>query len=722
MPVGDGSVFPYGAVYFRKSNPPRDDWARDYRTAADDGHNAFRHWFLWSAVEVAPGEFDWSDYDRQLDLAADNGITTVVAEMATSAPEWAFRSLAHARFERRDGSPVRSTMSPSCAVGGFPGLCLDNEDAKQRVDAFLTALATRYRDHPGMGGYDIWNECGYAEDVCYCPATAAAFRGWLRERYGDLRALGQAWGRHSYADWDDVEPPRTVEPYADVLDWLTFRQDNAYRLMRWRADLIRSVDTESGRTAHPITAHGVAGSLTHAAPRGTDDWRAAAEVESYGLTWGSSRHGDEPWKQLHAMDLVRSASRGKPFWHAEAYAGPLWMQRQVIGKPRDEGRIASVDDIRYWNLASFAAGASGLFYLRWRPLLDGPLFGAFGAYGMDGARTERSDMVSSLAGWATSPDQAELWRSRPVQADVGIVYAPETQTFAYAQQGSTEHYARATQGAYQGFFASNIQASFVHVDDLAPPAHDENRADGAAADGTVNPTLLYLPYPVMLAKESTDKLRAWVEAGGTLVAEGCPAYFSDHGRVGTTQPGNGLDELFGCRETYVEFTPDLLDDLELHVDGSTVHGGVFLQAYEPTTGTAVGWYPDGKVAAVDHEVGRGRTRLVGTFPSVGYHRHHDQGTGSYFARLLDWAGRRQRVRVTDPRLTARLHDGDGGRYLWLLNPSREPVRATVTLAPAEKDHSDVRVRWGAAAAASVVDGHSLDVRIPARDGVVVELV
>ena len=63
-------AFPYGAVYFRKSNPPREDWERDYRTAAEDGMNIFRHWFLWSAIEMAPGQYDWEDYDRQLDLAA----------------------------------------------------------------------------------------------------------------------------------------------------------------------------------------------------------------------------------------------------------------------------------------------------------------------------------------------------------------------------------------------------------------------------------------------------------------------------------------------------------------------------------------------------------------------------------------------------------------------------------------------------------------------------
>lgn len=61
-------VFPYGAVYFRKSNPPEADWARDHQNAAKLGMNVFRHWFLWSAIEVAPGQFDWRDYDRMMDL------------------------------------------------------------------------------------------------------------------------------------------------------------------------------------------------------------------------------------------------------------------------------------------------------------------------------------------------------------------------------------------------------------------------------------------------------------------------------------------------------------------------------------------------------------------------------------------------------------------------------------------------------------------------------
>ena len=77
-------AFPYGADYFRKSNPPREDWGRDYQTASEDGMNVFRHWFIWSAIEVAPGEYDWSEYDRHLELGAEHGIKAVAAEMVTA--------------------------------------------------------------------------------------------------------------------------------------------------------------------------------------------------------------------------------------------------------------------------------------------------------------------------------------------------------------------------------------------------------------------------------------------------------------------------------------------------------------------------------------------------------------------------------------------------------------------------------------------------------------
>lgn len=689
--------FPYGAVYFRKSNPPKDDWERDYGTAAEDGMNTFRHWFFWSTIEVAPGVYNWDDYDRQLDLAAQNGIKTIIAEMITLAPEWAYRKYAHARYETRDGRKLDSRMHPSCAVGGAPGLCLDNDDVKEVAGNFLKILATRYKGHPGLGGYDIWNECNYDHNTCYCPATAEKFRHWLKDKYGDVQTLATVWRRYSYVDWEDVVPPRTLEPYPDSLDWLQFRIDNAYSLMRWRKDVIRAVDDEA-----VITAHGIAASLRNLAPGGSDDWRAAAEVEVYGLTWGSSRHGDEPWKQSHAMDLVRASSRGKPFWHAEAYAGPLWLQPNVLNKPRNEGRIASPEDIRYWDLSSFMAGAKGLMYLRWRPLLDGPLFGAFGGYGMDGSRTARSEMVSKVAKWVTAPEQENLWQSHPVQGDVGIIFVPESQMFNYVQQGNTDFYRHSMEGAYQGFFDANIQADWVHIDDIDINVHQ----------------LLYLPYPTMLTQKTADSLKQWVHDGGILVSEGCPAYFGDGAHVGTVQPNLGLDTLFGAVESYVEFTPDLLGDMQFNLGGIPVYGSIFLQAYAPTTGVPVGWYDDGSVAVIDNRYGKGKTRLIGTMVGAGYWAHPDVSSPSFFQEILRFADKTQHVLSSNPKIKARIHSGSGGIYLWVANPSRQDQPVRLNLADTWGEFSSSHSLWGNKAS---VSGQVITLIAGARDVTVLRL-
>src|SRR5580765_2184138 len=111
-------VFPFGAVYFRKSNPPEQDWERDHKLAAQMGVNIMRHWFMWASVENAPGRYDWRDYDRMVELEGQNGIKTIVAEIITSAPEWMWDKYPHARQIASDGSQSFPSVSPSSATSG----------------------------------------------------------------------------------------------------------------------------------------------------------------------------------------------------------------------------------------------------------------------------------------------------------------------------------------------------------------------------------------------------------------------------------------------------------------------------------------------------------------------------------------------------------------------------------------------------------------------------
>ncbi|MCL2487520.1 MAG: beta-galactosidase [Oscillospiraceae bacterium] len=703
----------YGAVYFRKSNPPREDWERDYARAAADGMNIFRHWFLWGAIETAPGVFDWADYDRQLELAARYGLGTVIAEFSDSVPEWFFHRHKDCFAVFRDGTQAAfSGLSGSCMTGGFVpgGLCLDNPETMQYVERFLRALAERYKGHPGLFGYDIWNECNYHPDTCYCAHTRRKFRQWLEKKYGSLQALGVAWHRYSYSDWEQVQAPRFEMQCTECMDWLAFRKESYYELLGWKADILRSADPDAR-----ITAHGVAATLDYTYANGNNDWLAAARVESYGMTWVMGRKGTEPWKQWQAADLVRAGARGKTFWHAEMQGGPLWLQPQVVGREPEDGRVATAEDIRLWNLVSLAGGARGILYLRWRSLLDGPLFSAFGLYSDDGLPNARSEMNAALAKWANSPRAKALFAAYPQKADIGILVLDQIQDFnrLIQQAGKGKFFSRCLWGAYRLFFDCHIPVDFVHFDDI-----DQYKT-------------LYFAYPIQINADQAARLREWVERGGTLICEGLPGYFGDRGRVCTVQPGSGIDALFGVRQKTVAFMPDLGDRIRFSAFGAeNISGGLFRQSYEVTDAEPIGRaqiigaYPDGETAVTLTRHGAGTAVLIGTYPSEGYFRESSPAAREMLENLL------KRLHITPPltvsgaHIHARLCEGGGRRFLWLINHDKDSRSAAVTLENAAGSAASIaagigEVYWGEHVR---MNGGQILAEVPGRDAVVFEVV
>lgn len=692
---------PFGAVYFRKSNPPKDDWSRDYQIASEDGLNTFRHWMMWNAIERRPGVFDWDDYDRQLDLAAENGIQTVIAEFSMTTPDWMVRKFPQAVQVRADGSKLFSAMSQSSATAGFGNhngsgtgvLTLNDADVKAAARNFLNELATRYKGHPALLGYDVWNECNYGNDIDFSEPTKIAYRKWLQAEYGDLDTLAPIWQRYSYLEWEDIEPPRLLYPYPECLDWIRFKRENNYDQMQFRIDTIRAADPDCA-----IMAHGVAGFVKDMASRGSDDWLAASKVDTYGYTFIQGRQGSEPWRNFFPSDLVRGASRGKPFWHAERQGGPLWMQPQVLGRDKEDGRVATPEDIRLWSMASFAGGAMGMMNLRYRPLLNGPLFGAFGSYGLDGSRTPRSELVSGIAKWANESFQKPLFDANPVLGDIGLLVVPEVQEYDYllSAEGGFDTYQAAMFGAYKGFFDNNILVDWVQLSDI-------NQYK-----------ILYFPYPIMFRQQQADQLSEWVANGGTLISEACPGYFGDHGRVGTVQPNLGLDTVLGAIEQEVEFMPDIADRYAFSFEGLNLTCGGFLQSYTPTTGQPKGVFTDGRTAVVENSYKLGRTLLVGSHPSVSHFRKTTSDSQTYFKKLLRWAGVTQQIESSNQYVQARLQVGDG-RYLWLVNASASEQHGRVSL----RDGSAEQVAWHWGEHSSdYIDGRF---RIAAKDVIIIRL-
>ena len=223
----------------------------------------------------------------------------------------------------------------------------------------------------------------------------------------------------------------------------------------------------------------------------------------------------------------------------------------------------------------------------------------------------------------------------------------------------------------------------------------------------------------MLKEETAQKLIQYVEEGGRLISEGLPGYFGDGGHVGEIQPNMGLDRLFGVSEKYVEFTPDLLENLTLDVMGHEINGRFFRQEYAANEGSVVGHFAGGSSAAVENLFGNGKTLLIGTFPGAGYFLHHSEGTREFFGDLLVWGEVSQGVVSSDPEVKARYHEGQGGRYIWVINPTRQSRQSVIRINAGIEPIKEARNLWGEHN--PVLNGNEITVTVDDRDAAVIHL-
>ena len=689
--AGDSSKGPpgfcFGAVYFRgQNNPPREDWERDHRVASEDGHTLFRHWVSWNVVEVAPGKFEWADYERMLDLAAKNGIRAVLAEMIVDFPEWLIGAHPEARIEMASGVKRQSEMHGSSMNGGHRALCLNHAPVREAADRFLTAMAARFLGHAALLGYDIWNECTEytAERLCFCGACQQAFRDWLRAKHGDIAMIARRWHRPSLTAFDQIELPRVPGLFPDFLDSIRWRSDDAQHWMRWRRDVVRKADPQA-----VIIAHGNARTHAEASVCVGDDFRAAENCEVFGFT----HYFGQGHPSLLSGDLIRGASRGKPFWRAEAIGGPQWFRRKP-GEPKPG--MDELDDpaaIRLDALVSMATGATAYMNPRWRSLLDGPLFSAFGWYADDGSRTAKSEEIKRLAQWSKQSDVLALWKMKSARGDVAIVLVDESQDWCYAMQGDTNVYAACVRGLHRGLTAAGLSCDFAKPD--AAQLRDQRVA--------------YVPFPVAMSAATMGTLLEWAKAGGHLVLEACAGYFDEQAHAFPQQPNRTLGELFGPIVKHSSFALDQHDGVTIHTPSDDLPCAIYRQSFTPQTGHEIlGKFADGSAAIIRAKIGTGSVTFVGSNPSFAMQKQVTPGSLAWLRTTLQVQGP---PRCSNAECIVRYFHGESSRAIWLINPTMQELAASITV-PGEPKALRGRVKDYSAKT------NTAQVIIPSRDAAV----
>ncbi|MBI4024780.1 MAG: beta-galactosidase [Verrucomicrobia bacterium] len=64
-----------------------------------------------------------------------------------------------------------------------------------------------YHCHPALWFYDAWNEpVSRPLGQCQCPHSVASYRAWLKQRYGSIVGLNEAWGK-AWTSFDTIHLP-----------------------------------------------------------------------------------------------------------------------------------------------------------------------------------------------------------------------------------------------------------------------------------------------------------------------------------------------------------------------------------------------------------------------------------------------------------------------------------------------------------------------------------
>ncbi|MDX6228381.1 MAG: beta-galactosidase, partial [Frankiales bacterium] len=617
-----------GAQYYRPPNPAPDQWADDLASMAAHGMNTVKFWACWSWINTEDGVYGWDELDTLLDLAERNGLSVVINVILENVPYWLGAAHPDARYVDSQGQAVHLTAAMNTPGGGWPGLCFDNEEVWRSAERFVTALVRHYAAHPALAYWDVWNEphlepASYFPDrlYCYCDASVTGFRQWLQGKYVDLSALNAAWSRR-FSAWEQVEPPRLFEAVPDMIDWRTFWFDNLSSWLERRVIAVRSLDEATPVMTH-VALSGYTGQLaTHT----LDEFALGRTADVFGTssfpTWLMN---DDHVEHLFNLDTAASAADGRPFWQAELQGGKGRRHGfRSTGQPRP-------DTVRLWMWNALACGASGVMFWQWRPELLGPESPGYGLCLPDGRASRRTEAAAELAQIVTHPALQGLTYDRP---SIGLVVSRRSALHAFATDRDMDVYQAAVLGAYR-ILMDEDRAVLILSDDRI-------EADGVPAPVK---TVLW-PMPSVGSAAMGEQLRKFVDGGGRLVAEAAPGEYSGLGYRSPTVPGSGMDTLFGV----LERESDVVDDLSISLEGgASLEGGWQREEIDLRGASALGWFSDGAVAVTAHRLGRGAAVLIGSNPSISYHRTHSPEARAAYAQILTLGGSLATWTWTDPR-------------------------------------------------------------------------
>lgn len=176
----------------------------DLRRMAEIGIKTIRIGeFAWSKVEPREGEFTYEFFDSFLEVVSETDMKVIFGTPTATPPAWLTEKYPEVLNCNIDGVKFRHGMRRHYNY---------NSAVYQRLCKIIVEkFAKRYAKHPSVVGWQIDNELNCAVAEFYSESDTLAFRAFLKEKYGTLDALNEAWGtvfwNQDYTKWEEIYVP-----------------------------------------------------------------------------------------------------------------------------------------------------------------------------------------------------------------------------------------------------------------------------------------------------------------------------------------------------------------------------------------------------------------------------------------------------------------------------------------------------------------------------------
>ncbi len=318
--------------------------------------------FAWARIEPEAGRFDWGWLDRAVETLGQAGLKVIMSTPTAAPPRWL--------VDRYPEILPVDDRGITRKFGSRRHYCFSSPRYRIEAARICRAVAERYGANPHVQAWQIDNEYGDHDTIhSYSDAAGAAFRDWLKARYGSISALNTAWGTSfwamTYSDFAQIELPNNLveEPSpTHLVDYLRFASDEVRAFNKAQVEIIRPLSPGRPITHNYMNQH-----------TAFDHYELGQDLDI--ASWDVYPLGGLVHGRLPEADKARYLRVGDPdqtAFNHELYRtvgkGRVWVMEQQPGPVNWASHNQAPADgmVRLWTWLAYAHGVEMVSYFRWR--------------------------------------------------------------------------------------------------------------------------------------------------------------------------------------------------------------------------------------------------------------------------------------------------------------------------------------------------------------------